>query len=212
MSRSEEIKIAPSELKGLGPFFTSGRQKHASRDRNLQTRDGWTEAIPKVCCLLEVELRQLSFVQKKLLKITNYPSLPVYRTIPKPQRMPVVLTLTETTHVTLSKSSFFHPFLFLLTFSVLSDLVYVSLCLSASTSVSLFFYVCMSLKSKANKCCTVWALALMEHKHPCNKEIVIQYNTTITWYDIWGAEYRLIDEKTLCLNEPLGVIIVLPVL
>lgn len=49
--------------------------------------------------------------RKKLLKITNYPSLAAYRTIPEPQRMPAVLTLTETTHVTQSKSSsfFFNP-------------------------------------------------------------------------------------------------------
>lgn len=105
-------------------------------DRNLQTQDDWTEAIPKVCCLLEVELQQLSYVKKKLLKITNYPSLGVYRTIPKPQRMPAVLTLTETTHVTQSKSRVFHLSLFLLIFNVLSDLVCVSLCLSA------FTYVC----------------------------------------------------------------------
>ncbi len=89
---------------------------------------------------------------KKLLKITNYPSLAVYRTIPKPLRMPVVLTLTETTHVTQSKSSFFHPSLF---FSLSVFCLIWSMCLyvSASTSVSLFFMsVCLS-NQKGNKYC-----------------------------------------------------------
>lgn len=47
---------------------------------NLQTQDGWTEAIPKVCCLLEVELQQLSFVQKKKekKKITQNNQLSIF--------------------------------------------------------------------------------------------------------------------------------------
>lgn len=125
-------------------------------DRNLQTQDDWTEAIPKVCCLLEVELQQLSYVKKKLLKITNYPSLAVYRTIPEPQRMPAVLTLTETTHVTQSKSRGFHLSLFLLIFNVLSDLVCVSLCLSA------FTYVCFYVMSAKSKGYIVWLLVLID--------------------------------------------------
>lgn len=96
---------------------------------------------------------------KKLLKITNYPSLAVYRTIPKPLRMPVVLTLTETTHVTQSKSSFFHPSLF---FSLSVFCLIWSMCLyvSASTSVSLFFMsACLSNQRETS---IVWALALID--------------------------------------------------
>lgn len=93
--------------------------------------------------------------RKKLLKITNYPSLAAYRTIPEPQRMPAVLTLTETTHVTQSKSSsffFIPPLLFLLTFTVPFDLVCVLM--------SVCFYICQSafmsvrrLKGKQVLCC-----------------------------------------------------------
>lgn len=87
-------------------------------------------------CVVYLRLSCSSWASfKKITQNNNYPSLAVYRTITKPQRMPVVLTLTETTHVTESKSSFFHPYLFLLTFSDLSDLVYVFSCLSTSTSV-----------------------------------------------------------------------------
>lgn len=112
-------------------------KKHCP-DRNLQTQDDWTEAIPKVCCLLEVELQQLSYVKKKLLKITNYPSLGVYRTIPKPQRMPAVLTLTETTHVTQSKSRGFSSVPFSSHFQCS---VWFGLCVF----MSVCFYICLFL-------------------------------------------------------------------
>lgn len=151
---------------------------------NLQTQDGWTEAIPKVCCLLEVELQQLSFVQrkkkeKKLLKITNYPSLAAYRTIPEPQRMPAVLTLTETTHVTQSKSSsFFFSSLpsFFFSLSLFRLIWSVSLCLSAFTSVSPL--LCLRVDSKANKCCAAigsnrWESVSLE------KTVIQLYNNMI---------------------------------
>lgn len=58
-------------------------------------------------CIVYVRLSSSSWALFiKLLKITNYPSLAAYRTPPKPQRKPVVLTLTGTTHDTPSKYSF----------------------------------------------------------------------------------------------------------
>lgn len=157
-------------------------------DRILQTWDGWTAAIPKVCCLLEVELQQLSFVKKKLLKITNYPSLAVYRTIPKPQRMPLVLTLTKTTHVTQYTSSCF--------FFSLHSSIFFSLsvfCLIWSTFISVCFYTCQSvfisaclsnqrqtrLRIGSNRWET-WSISM----HEIKKIAIQQHDTT---FEVWNT-------------------------
>lgn len=144
--------------------------------------------------------------RKKLLKITNYPSLAAYRTIPEPQRMPAVLTLTETTHVTQSKSSsFFFSSLpsFFFSLSLFRLIWSVSLCLSAFTSVSPL--LCLCVVSKANKCCA--AIGSNRWENVSLEKTVIQlYNNMIrllrcdTVNHSWGKKIRFVLEWTLGCN------------
>lgn len=100
-----------------------------------------------MCCLLKAELKQLSFVQNKLLKLTNYHCLATCRSIPELQRMPLVLTLTKTTHVPQFKAAVFSQlFNFPLDFKVPSDTVSTSpffLCFLLHLSV-LLICACLS--------------------------------------------------------------------
>lgn len=139
---------------------------------------------------------------KKLLKITNYPSLAEYITIPKPQRMPLVLTLSKTTHVT-QHTSFF----FILQFPSLA-----AFCLIWSRC-----YFCLLL----NKGLSVITACPPYHRPTWRKgmalkdgrlKISVKNSGKTTWYKFGGLKYSesyKTNKNGCAVNEPLNVIIVL---
>ena len=115
----------------------------------------------------------------KLLKITNYPSFAVYRTFWKPQRMPLVLTLTEKTHVTKSKFSLFLSFPF-------SSYFQCSVWFGVFMSVS--HYICQSgfisaYLSNQRQTHYVWTLALIDGRWSISIHIMKQHRPTQQWHD-----------------------------
>lgn len=143
--------------------------------------------------------------RKKLLKITNYPSLAAYRTIPSPrgclqswhwQKQLMSHSLNLALFFSSLPSFFFSLSLFRLIWSV-------SLCLSAFTSVSPL--LCLCVDSKANKCCAAigsnrWESVSLE------KTVIQLYNNMIrllrcdTVNHSWGKKIRFVLEWTLGCN------------
>lgn len=160
-----------------------------STDKLPQTRS-WT-AIPKGCCLLKAELKQLSFVQNKLLKIPNYHCLAACRSIPELQRMTLVMTLTKTTHVSYSTSSFFSHsssvFLWISKFCLMwsprlhSSLVSSYICQSVSQ-----LHVCLIKGEQVDTIAIIWwgtrNISIHEMKNSCKATWFSRCETVIHWW------------------------------
>lgn len=81
----------------------------------------------------------------KLLKITNYPSLAVCRTVPKPQRTPVVLTMTKKLESQILNIAYLLSFIVISLTRPVWLSVYLSFYLSVCPSASIHLCACLSV-------------------------------------------------------------------